>query len=96
MSLQESMLPNRPMHAVKEIEKWSKAKEDPRQSKNISSNSSEFRIDASHELVKKTDKLSKCCSHHTGELLPPICSCKRNGVLIKQRDTLTNVFIDRR
>ena len=78
------MLPNRPIPAVREIEKWSKLKGD----------SIHLNGDSSQELRTKSDKLYKCC-HHTGELLPPICSCK-NKVVLRKHDTMSNIFIDRR
>ncbi|XP_028406964.1 uncharacterized protein LOC114529378 [Dendronephthya gigantea] len=32
--------------------------------------------DSTKKMRKKSEKLIKCC-HHTGDLLPPICSCKK-------------------
>ena len=82
----ESMLPNRPVRAVREIEQRSKINE-----KNASiCLNNEF----SQELRRQSYK-AKCC-HHKGQVLPPICSCKKNGVATRKRDTLTNVFIDRK
>lgn len=75
------MLPHRPIQAAREIEKITKLKDDSVQ-----------------ELRTKTRKLSKssCCHHrYRAELLPPICSCKKNGVQQGQGNT-ANVFINRR
>ena len=80
------MLPNRPIHAVKDIEERSKMNE---KNSSICLNN-----DFSQELRTQSYK-AKCC-HHKGQVLPPICSCKKNGVVTRKRDTLTNVFIDRK
>ena len=82
----ESMLPNRPIRAVKEIKKWSKMNE-----KNASIC---FNNEFPQELRTQSYK-AKCC-HHKGQVLPPICSCKKNEVATRKRHTLTNIFIDRK
>lgn len=99
------MLPNRPTQAVREIDNWSKLKEHVTQWKGESVQSkgdsyfknttAHLKTDSPLELRAKTSKLWKCC-HHRGELLPPICSCKKNGVDLRRRDTLTDVVIDMR
>ena len=99
------MLPNRSTQAVREIDNWSKLKEhvtqwksDSMQSKGDSyfmNASAHLKNDLPLERRGKTGKLSKCC-HHRGELLPPICSCKKNGIDLRRRDTLTDVVIDMR
>ena len=99
------MLPNRPTQAVRGNENWSKLKGHVTQWKNdspqlngishLKNGSAHLKNNSSLDLRAKTGKLSKCC-HHRGELLPPICSCIKNGVDLRRRDSLTDVSIDMR